>query len=483
MITPLNCLIFVAFMATTTLLANRFAGRAKSSRGFFQASADGGLPWWVVSLSIVSGNTSAVTFLAVPTAVFISGGNLTYGLMVAGFGLGAIALALVFTKSFFEETRANTVYDYISLRVNPQAGAFSLVLGYLVGILGNSLRLLATALVLSVVAEISLASALIVLTVLAAVWSSVAGIRTVIWTDVILYTVFTIGAIFSAVWIFYRLPLDLGSAWAQLDANSKLLLIDLSTDPAKGYTLWTALFGATAMQFASAIQQGNFQRIRSCRNDRDSRRAFIWAAVFSITPFFMLIVGLGLWLHYQLNPLSADMLSLLAKEPDRIFPYFIVTELPDGISGLMITAIMAAGLSNSVLTEMADMTVTNVYRPYFKPAADEAHYLRASRIALCLWGVLFAGAAYAVSHFQEAGILQLAFKLPGYVAGLGLGTMILARLERRPSAGLYFTGAALSVAAVFALGAAGVNYWWWYLGGAFPLLLVAYARPRTTPSV
>ncbi len=482
MFTPLNLAVFVSFIVVTTLLANRLSGRAQSSRGFFQAGADGGLPWWAVALSIVATNTSTVTFLAVPTAVFVAGGNLTYAPMVIGFGLGVIAVALLFVRPLFNEQRAQTVFEFIGLRVHPAAGQFTLWLGYVTSLLNNSLRMLATGLVCSVATGLPLLPSLAAVTLLAAIWSAVAGIRTVIWADFIMYLVFTGGAVMSAVWIFAGLPFGLDEAWARLDAHGKLVLLDLSADPTKSFTLWTALFGASIMQLALASGQGTFQRIRSCRSVEDCRKAYLWSVAFSITPFLMLIIGLGLWLHYQVNPLPPEVLEQLAREPDRIFPHFIINELPDGVSGLIVTAILAAGIStlNSVFTEMADLTVNGVYRPLVRPSADDSHYLRVSRVTLLAWGAAFAGMAYWVSFHQADGLLQLAFKLPGYTAGIGLGTILLATLDRKTSLRRYAIAVSVSVATVTALALGDVNFWWWYLGGTATLLMVALpgSQPR-----
>ena len=470
MLSPLNLTIILGFIALTTWLGHRASRGTSTSRGFFQA--EGGMPWWAVSLSLVATYTSTVTFIAVPTAVFIAGGNLTYAQAVVGFGLGIAVIPVAFGAAFWEEAEARTIIDFIARRTRREVADFTLVWGYLSSVLGNCLRLLAAALVLSVVARTSLLPCIIVMAALSAAWSGLAGIRTVVWTDVGMFFVFILGALFCLAWLTRLIPADLAEIWALLDAHGKLVWLDLSLDPGKSFTVWTALFGASVMQLGTASAQGTFQRIRSCRNEGEARRAYLWAAVFSITPFLMMAVGLGLFAYYQSYPLGAEAQAQLTSQPDRILPHFIITELPDGVSGLLIVALLAAGVStlNSVLAEPADLTVNNVYRRFVRPEAPDAHYVTVSRRAIFLWAFLLSIITWWVGRYQEAGLLQLAFQLPGYVAGVNLGTLLLARLRFRPARRAYFTAVIASGSVVFFLGQVGVNFWWWYPAGVLALL-------------
>ena len=88
----------------------------------------------------------------------------------------------------------------------------------------------------------------------------------------------------------------------------------------------------------------------------------------------MSAVGLGVWLYYQHHALTADAAAFLAEQPSRAFPYFIVHELPVGVSGLLIAGIFAAGIStlDSALAALSETTVNGIYRKWIRPDADEA---------------------------------------------------------------------------------------------------------------
>ena len=94
----LDIVVIVAVMSGVTWLGHYFSGAIKTRTGFFQA--DGSLPWWAVSASILATLVSAVTFVSVPAAVFAPDGNLTYFQVVLGLALGKIAVGLMLAKPF-----------------------------------------------------------------------------------------------------------------------------------------------------------------------------------------------------------------------------------------------------------------------------------------------------------------------------------------------------------------------------------------------
>ena len=133
--------------------------------------------------------------------------------------------------------------------------------------------------------------------------------------------------------------------------------------------------------------------------------------------------GLSLFLFYGENQLPEVVQQELARSPDRIFPYFIATEIPLGISGLFIAAIFAAAIStlDSALTESSDLTVNHIYVPLVNPVAEERHYVLVSRLAMVVWGGIFYLMAVQFAELKGEGLLDLTFKLPNYVYGAIFG--------------------------------------------------------------
>jgi SSS family transporter len=453
-------MIMLVLTISVTYLGHKLSGTIRSRNSFFNAS--GSMPWWAVSASIVATVVSSVTFISVPAAVFKDGGNITYIQIILGLMLGKIVTASMFARPYYESIGIKTTYDYIGERMDNYVKYISMGVGLLLTTLNAAIKLLTTALVLSVITSWSLSICTGVIVLFSILWSWLAGLKTVIWTDFILFIIFSIGAIFAMFWSFLGLDLSSAQIWSMLDQNAKLVLFDFSTDPQTTYTIWAGICGSITLSLALTTSQGTMQRIRACRSVSDAKKAYNYAALFYFVHFCIVGVGLALWVHYQVTPLPTEVETQLLTEPDRIFPYFIMTEIPEGISGIFIAAIFAAGIStlDSVITEVADISVNNVYEPFINPNASEKHYLLVSKLSLFAWGVIFYFITMFLSKYQAEGLLNLTFKLPSYLFGMLFGTAILARYKIG-SIKSYIPGFIVACCSVWLMTFYSIGFFWW----------------------
>ncbi len=422
----IDTFVVFAVMAGVTWLGHRLSGGIRDRRGFFEA--DGGLPWWAVSASIIATLVSSVTFISVPAAVFRDGGNLTYFQVVLGLAIGKFFIAWLLARPYYLSRGVATTYEYIGARMDERTGACSMVLGLLLGIINSGVKLLTAGLVLDVITGWGLPVCTFVVVAFSVLWSMLAGIKTVVWTDFALFVLFAAGAVFALVYMTLQIDLSLADAFLRLDAQAKLVLFDFSTDPTIRYTIWAGVIGSVGLSIALGATQGTWQRVRACRSVADAQRAYNYSALFYVMHVFVLGIGLALVLFYEQHPLPASMLEQLATAPDRIFPYFIVTEIPPGLSGLFIAAIFAAAIStlDSSLAESADVAVRHFYERYWGTRA-ERHYLLVSRLAVAAWALVFWVVALLFSRYSAEGLLDLTFKLPNYLYGAIFATIVLAR--------------------------------------------------------
>ncbi len=454
--------VFVIFslMAGVTWFGHVLSGSVVNRSQFFNAG--GGLPWWAVSTSIIATVVSSVTFISVPAAVFMDGGNLTYAQMIIGLSLGKIVTSWLFAEPYYSSRGVATTYDYIGKRIGPEAGRFSMIVGLVLNLINTAVKLLTTALVLSVMTDWSLPICCLFIILFSILWSWLAGLKTVIWTDFLLFLIFAFGALFSLIWVFFAVDMPLAQTLQLLDENAKTALFDLSIDPHITYTLWAGIIGSITLSISMAGGQGTLQRVRACRSVVEAKKAYNFAALFYVLHVLILFVGLALWVFYQKAGIPTELAEQLVAQPDRIFPYFIMTEIPTGISGLFIAAIFAAGIStlDSALAEVADVSVANIYEPYIKPNASDAHYLWVSRILLLVWGGAFFALALFFSSFQAEGLLNLTFKLPSYLTGAMFGTIILARF-RIGGVPEYAAGFVTASFCVWLMQSNDVGFLWW----------------------
>lgn len=457
----LNWSILAGFLLVTTLIGHRLRGDTSEMRGFFLGSRN--IPWWAVTASLVATKTSALTFIAVPGAIFRDGGDLTYLQITIGFVLGNILMALIFIKAYYEE-EIYSPYDFMERRLGSGISQIARALFFGGVVLSQAVRLLATALVLSVIAGFSLPQCILIMATFSVLWAVMGGVNTVIWTDLVQYLIFTLGAIFVVFWITGHIPDGLPGVLKIADQHAKLAFLDLSLDPRKTYTLWVGLIGASFFELGqTAIDQVVTQRALCCRNRREAQKAVYVSAIGAGTFYLMALVGLGLVAFYSLNPPAPVSAQLPSQQPDSVFPLYLVDQVPPGLSGLIIAAIFGAGITtlDSALTALSQTTVAGVYQRYIRPQATERHYLGASRLFILFWGGVLAVMALIFHAWEDQALLDLGLQVPGYVYGALLGIALLA-LWKRGSPRAIGVGVAVSIVAVIGLKILQVSFFWWY---------------------
>lgn len=478
----LDVAVIALLMAAVTWGGHRLSGSIKDRTAFFQAG--GSLPWWAVSASIVATLVSSVTFISVPANVFKEGGNLTYIQLIAGLAFGKILISLLVARPFYLSRGIHTSYEYIGARIDPATGEVSMLLGLVLNVISSGVKLLTASLVLDVITGWGIPGCAAVVVLFGVLWSAMSGIKTVIWTDFLLFILFSAGAVFALIFMLFELSGSVADALVALDAQAKLVLFDFSTDPTVRYSIWASVLGGLAITVAQACTQGTWQRVRACRSVSDAQKAYSWSAAFYLMHLVILGVGLALVAFYAERGLPQELAQALTASPDRIFPYFIVTEIPVGVSGLFIAAIFAAAIStlDSTLAESADLTIRHIYEKHLQPNRSERHYLGASRIIVLLWGIVFFGVTLFFARYTAEGLLDLTFKLPSYVAGIIFATIILARFRIGRFPG-FLAGATVASLLVYWLQANSIAFLYWcpLSGGA--MLATVWALDRRRPEL
>ena len=443
-------LVVGAYIAGTTAIGHALRGQQQTTRDFFLAGRR--LPWYAVTASTVATTISAITFIGVPALVFAADGNYQYlqfalGGVIARFLVAKYLVPLYYEKEFYSP------YDYMSDRLGPVIGRITAGMFMLGGILGQGVRVYATALVLELVTGWSLAESIAVIAVFAILWTWMGGIAAVIWTDFVQFFVLIAGGIAALVFVTVSLPDGWSTLIASGSSAGKFDLLSFTTDPRVAFTFWAALI---AMPFQNVAVYGTdhlfAQRLLCCRDQREAQRAVLWSNVGELVPALMLTVGAGLFAFYQFNPLPDAFAALIAERGDRIFPAFIVSEMPVGMKGLLIAGILSAAISSldSILAALAQISVTMFYQPVLNPTASEARLLRVSRLFVMAWGCLLAVMAWQFSA-SRLDLVTLAFSMTTYTWGPMLGLFMLSIAARRTRVAAVAPAVVVSVLVVLAI--------------------------------
>lgn len=455
--TWVDWMVVFAYLGLTTWVGHLMRGRQGTIKDFFAGGKS--LPWWAVCGSIIATEISGVTFIGVPGGVMAANGDFTYMLWGIGSIMGRVIVGVVFTKVFYQD-EIYSPYDYMGKRIRPELKTLATVFFTIGSILGQSVRVLVAVIPLKVATGMPTEACILVVGVFAIGWTLMGGMRTVIWTDVMQFGLFTIGGLISLWWMVGAVDGGLGTFWAIAEEGGKTNMWDgrFGLGPELQFTFWVAII-AVPFQNLSAfgVDQLNAQRMFCCKSAADARKAVIFSSVGQVLTYLMLLVGAGLYVFYRTQEPSAEAAELLQFDEqgipakgDRVFPVWIVSELPVGLSGLILAGVFAASISSldSILAALSQTTMSvlkNRGGKTFK-SVDQASLVRESRMWVVIWGIfltVFTLGLMVVNERLEISILSLAFGMTAYTMGPLLG-MFLCALQGRGSYRGLLVGSVLS---------------------------------------
>ena len=418
------------YIALTTWIGHRQKGLQQTTHDFFLGGRN--IPWYAVSASIIATTISAVTFIGVPAITYAAGGNFTYLQLALGGILARLLIAHFLLPRYFEGNYYSP-YDFMSDRFGAVTGRITAGLFMIGGVLGQSVRVYATALVIELLTGWSMGHSILVIAAFAILWTWMGGVAAVIWTDVVQFFVLVIGALAALFLITTALPDGWSSLLSFGQTAEKFRLLDFTTDPRVAFTFWAALLGLPFQGVAVYGTDHLFtQRLMCCRNAQEARKALLWSILGECIPALMLLVGVGLFAFYSLYPLDSPLAQLVSEKGDRILPIFILSEMPVGMKGLLIAGVLSAAISSldSILAALSQISMTMFYRPFIKSDGTEAHYLSMSRFLVVIWGALLGLTAWQFSQ-STGDLITLAFSMTTYTLGPMLGLFILSLLSAR----------------------------------------------------
>ena len=484
----MNTSVFSAldYTALTTYLVlvigiGVWVGRGqKDTKEYFLAGRSMG--WFPVGISTLASLYSAITYMGTPAEYF------THGLAMSSQTLSIVLVVPVVMfvfMPFYHRLQVYTAYEYLEHRFDLRVRTLASAVFVFWRILWMGTATYVPALVLHTVTGMPLLETILGVGIAATLYTVVGGMRAVIWTDVCQFFILVGGSVL-AVWLIGRDAGGMVEIWRVAEQGGRTQLFDWSLDPTIRVTTWGAVMGSLVGHIGMyGADQVSVQRYLTAKSLPVMQKSFILNMCAGLLlKGFIIAIGLGLFAFYATNPENLPA----SIRGDRVFPYFIATQMPIGLRGMMIAAILAAAMSSidSGLNSCTTSLITDFFKRFnWKPgwimrwspgeAPDEtsARELKLSRLLTLLLGVVVTVLACFVGRLGS--IIEITNKLVNSFAGPMAAVFLLGMLTRRCGSRGAFWGLLVgSVVTSYFILYSNVSFLWYGTVGLTATLVVGY---------
>lgn len=414
--------------------------KQKTTEDYFLASRR--IPGWAVAFSIVGTVISSVTFVALPGAAFAGNWRLIVPNLMVPLVLIFVVVVVV---PFYRRVVRMSSYEYLEQRFGAFARLYSSTGFLLLRVIDLGFTLLLTAIAVEVIIGWDIRLVILGIGLFTILYTIVGGIEAVIWTDVLQGCVLAVGALTILAIILFTPDGGpeqvVSTAWqgGKLGVGDwRLSWQNLFSDQP---VFWVfAVSGLLHFGRAYITEPNMVQRYLVARTDRDARRGAL-AGLFACVPIWLTFAFIGscLWAYYQITGTTVPPEAL--QKPDNILPLFIVTQLPAGLIGLILAAILSA--ANSNVSSDLNSAATVVTQDYFiraRPGSSERTRLLFGRGMVLLGGLLCVAVALILISSRVKALIELVITLGMIFGGGILGLFALGYMTTRATRRGAYTG-------------------------------------------
>lgn len=452
-----------AYFAVTLGIGLWFSRKSQSSSAGF-TSGNRSLPGWVCGLSIFATFLSSISFLALPGKSF--GSNW----MPFAFSLSLPVATWVAVRWFLPYYRRSgevSAYAHLEHRFGPWARLYAGTFYLLTQFARAGMVLYLMALPVSIIMGVPIGGVLILTGLVVTAYAFVGGIVAVIWTDALQAVVLIVGALVCLGVILAGIPDGPAGMMRIANEHQKFSFGALDTLSVAKQTFWVVLLNGLFVNLQNfGIDQNFVQRYVASSSEKEARKS-VWLGGLLYLPvsavFFL--IGTGLFAFYQSRPDDLAAIrdtaasqwvlreGVAAADPgfaaavatraatmddaavaDSVFPHFIGKYLPPGLTGLIIAAILAAGMStvSTSLNSAATVMHSDYYKRFFRPRGSDAEAVRFLRLATLVTGVVGTGISFLLLNVSSA--LDTWWTLSSIFSGGILGLFLLGMISRANNA-------------------------------------------------
>ena len=406
------------YLAGITLFGLQFRSKDRSLKSYFLA--DRKIPWWAIALSIVAAETSTLTIISVPGLAYT--GDWGFLQIVLGYLLGRIVVCILFLPRYFRGELL-TAYEVIGERFGPRLHKLTAFLFLFLRAAAEGVRVFAVSIVVGIAIGTGDVLSIAIIVLLTLIYTLEGGMAAVIWTDVVQMALYVAGTVVSVFVLAHRVPGGWHAIHTVASSAGKLTIFHFAFSLSQTYTFWAGVAGGCFLTMAShGTDQLMVQRLLAAKNLRESRIALL-ASGGVILVQFALFLAIGTGLYYFYGNVTNGV------SPDRVFPTFIVSEMPRGVAGLMVAAILAAAMSNlsAAVNSLSSSSMVDFYLAW-KPDADERERARLSRAMTFFWALLL----FVLALMSRSGghVVEVGLSIASVAYGALLGVFLLGTLTK-----------------------------------------------------
>lgn len=413
-----NWIVLIAYLLGMIALGYYFMKREQGANDFF--TGGGRIPWWAAGISIYATMLSAITYMAYPAKAYAT--NWTYYPMLVTILIVSFPV-IKYYLPFFRRLSVTSAYEYLELRFNLALRLLASALFIVFMVARMALVLYLPSLALTAVTGIDIYVCIVLMACITIVYCTMGGVEAVVWGDVVQGFILVAGAILAVAYLIWGTDGGVQGFWNIAMQNDKLQLFDWSFSW-KSATFWVVLVGGMANNLISyTSDQTVIQRYLTTKDEAAARHSILLNGGMSVVVSIVFFaIGAGLYTFFKTQP--AEMDFTMAKN-DIIFPFFIMSQLPAGIAGLLIAAIFAATMStiSSNINSVATAFTMDFYKR-FRPSSSEHQLLRSARYSSLVSGLLGMLFALLMATWDILSLLDFFQEVLGLLSS-GLGGLFL----------------------------------------------------------
>jgi Na+/proline symporter len=556
---PIDWLVVASYVTWVVWDGLRQAKRSKKLEGYLVAGRS--LPWWLVGLSVMATQLSAITMIGTTGQGYVNGMRFLQYYYALPLAMILLSVTLV---PFFHKANIFTAYQYLERRFDAKTRTFTALLFLFSRSLSCSVVISAPAVVMSVILGLNTTVTCLLIGLPTTVFTMFGGVRAVAYTDVKQMVVVVLALFCAVTALVIGLPDSVGftDALRVAGTTGRLQMFDFRFDITEQYTFWSGTIAALFLYLSYfGTDQSQVQRYLSAKSVDEARTSLLVSAYWKIPlQALVLIVGVLTFTFYLFTrpPMlfnaahdgqvrasergaeysalqqrfdraiderreTADQLAAASRSGDQgakarsterfrtaddevrkiraeavgivravsgdvsyndvnyVFPTFVTTQLPIGLVGLLVSAILVAAMSASSaeLSALSTSTIIDLYQR-FVPQASDAHLLRATRLATGFWG--FMASLVAIRAAELGSLIEVVNRFGSLFYGSILGVFVLAIAFKRANGNGAFIGVAAGMATIVYVALyTKIAFLWHNLIGTVVVVIVGLAFSALLP--